>query len=340
MTASSGNEVDREFFGGDSRQGSWLNYENQDNIGAVNLHQVVGVAYTLCNFIWPSYKELSHMVEELIMHRLVPRYKVDSGVDDIMQDGADGEAYKRRMYLVLRSQGMVSSDECVLSGFFGCRQQCLYGCVCFCLLIFAMYHGDRTNMPLVDWVNHVVLSGGCVKVLGEQSLGLMERALLNSVSEVVSTKSVTRCVFDLVNTKNPSGGMIGPGNCQWFHDIMLRLTGGVSESVQKVMKNHAVIHDACGFMMTHTDRGPGYVFGLFPHSIVNISSAGVYRSSVGRWLVSTSAMGQFSGLVATYYLMKRLRAPFLNTYDDKDREEHCVKDIHHTNLSNGRFGSV
>ena len=108
-------------------------------------------------------------------------------------------------------------------------------------------------MPLVDWVNHVVLSGGCSKLLGDQLLGLMERALLNGIGEVVSTKSLASCVFDLVNTKNPSGGMIGPGNCQWFHNIILRLTRSVSESMQKVMKNHAAIHDACGFMLTNND---------------------------------------------------------------------------------------
>ena len=70
-------------------------------------------------------------------------------------------------------------------------------------------------------------------------LGLMERVLLNSIGEVASSKPIANCVFDLVNTKNPSGGMIGPGNCQWFHNVMLRLTGGVSEHMQKIFKNHA-----------------------------------------------------------------------------------------------------
>ena len=163
----------------------------------------------------------------------------------------------------------------------------------------------------------------------------MERAMLNSIGENVSTKSMTRCMFHLVNTKNPSGGMIGPGNCQWFHNIVLRLMGGVSEEVEKVMKNHAVIHDACGFMLTHIDIGPSYVFGLFPHTVINVSSAGASRSSVVRWLVLISAMGQFSGLVAMYYLMKHLHAPFLNAYNDQDRQECCVKDVNFMNLSNG-----
>ena len=155
-------------------------------------------------------------------------------------------------------------------------------------------------------MNHVILSGGCAKVLSEQSLGLMEQAVLNSIGENVSTKSMARCVFDLVNTKNPSSGMIGPGNCQWFHNIVLRLMDGVS----------AVIN-----------------------AVINVSSAGASRSSVVHWLGSISSMGQFSGLVAMYYLMKHLCAPFLNTYDDQDRQECCVKDVHFMNLSSSNGGS-
>ena len=58
---------------------------------------------------------------------------------------------------------MVSTNECVLSGYFGCRQQCLYGCLCFCLLVFALFHGgDRVDMMGTDWVNHVVLNGDVI----------------------------------------------------------------------------------------------------------------------------------------------------------------------------------
>ena len=46
---------------------------------------------------------------------------------------------------------MVSANECVLSGYSGCRQQCLYGCLCFCLLVFALFHsGDRVDMMGID----------------------------------------------------------------------------------------------------------------------------------------------------------------------------------------------
>ena len=263
------------------------------------------------------------------MYHLQPDDEVDGGVEEVLlllKDGADGEAYLRRVYLALCDQGMISANK--LSGFFGCHQQCLYGCVCFCLLVFAMYHGgDRANMSSIDRVNHIVLSGGCAKVIDGQELGLMEHLLLNSVGEVPSTKPIVSSIFDLMNTKNLSGGMIGPGNCQWFHNIVLRLTDGVGEDTQKLMKNHAMIHNACGFMLTHTNIGLSYVFGLFPHAIMNASSAGVSRSSLVCWLVLISAFGQLSGVVATYYLMKQLRAPFLNTYNDQDRKEHCVKDV-------------
>ena len=206
--------------------------------GPVNLNQIVAIAYLLCNYIWPSYEKLSLSVEELIMYRLQPKSddKGDSTAAAVQEVLKDGEAYLRRMYLTLRDQGMVSANECVLSGFFGCRQQCLYGCVCFCMLFTAMYHGDHANMSLVDWVNHVVLSGGCAKVVDVGELGLMERVLLNSIGEVPSSKPIVNCIFDLVNTKNPSGGMIGPGNCQWFHKVVLRLTRGVSGHMQKILK--------------------------------------------------------------------------------------------------------
>ena len=324
-----------------------MNYEmlGGDVGGPVNLNQIVAIAYSLCNCIWPSYEKLSLSIEQLIMYYLQPKSDDEgdstaAAVQEVLKDGADGEAYLWRMYLTLQDQEMVSANECVLSEFFGCHQQCLYGCMCFCMLFIAMYHGDHANMSLVDWVNHVVLSGGCAKVVDVGELGL-ERVLLNSIGEVPSSKPIANCVFDLVNTKNPSGGMIGPGNCQWFHNVVLRLIRGVSEHMQKIFKNHAAIHDACGFMLTHTYVGAGYVFGLFPHDMIRVSSAGVCRSSAGHWLSSISALGQVSGLVMMYYLMKWLQAPFLNAYDDQDQEESCVKDIHHANLSrHGRLGSA
>ena len=163
---------ERGNFWGDGRhQGSWLKYENVCGVGgSVSLRQVVAAAYSLCVFVWPSYAQLSAKVEDLIMHRLLPDDDDDdhdggdfvNGIEKMLEEGADGETYLRRMYLSLCSKGMVSANDCVLSGYFGCRQQCLYGCICFCLLLIGMYHGDCMNMLCIDWVNHIVLDGGWV----------------------------------------------------------------------------------------------------------------------------------------------------------------------------------
>ena len=100
---------------------------------------MVGYSYALCAIIYSSYKRLCQDVEEMIMNRIDDQ---EERVDDA-EDCVDGhqtattiipdvEAYLRRLYLCLKSQGMVvSANECLLSGYFGCRQQCLYGCLCF-----------------------------------------------------------------------------------------------------------------------------------------------------------------------------------------------------------------
>ena len=67
-------------------------------------------------------------------------------------------------------------------------------------------------------------------------MGVFERCLLNGICEMDSRKSIVNCVFDIMNMRNPSGGMIRPGNCQWFHNMMLFLTGGVSDWLQKILK--------------------------------------------------------------------------------------------------------
>ena len=82
---------------------------------------------------------------------------------------------------------MVSANECVLFGYFGCRQQCLYGCSCFCLLVFALFNGgDHVDIMGVDWVNHMVLNGGCHNLGNEllpDVMSTMEVVLLGHVLE-------------------------------------------------------------------------------------------------------------------------------------------------------------
>ena len=179
----------------------------------------------------------------------------------------------------------------------------------------------------IDWVNHVVLDSGCIGLKGKFIRGL--------ASEYVTRKPIVNCIFDIVNTKNPSGGMIGPGNCQWLHNTLLFLSGAISPEMQKLLKNHAAVHDACGFMLTHTDIGSGYGFGYFPQNAVNVSSAGATRNGVLHWLLSWSGVGQITGLVVLRSLMKQLAAPYFNDHDEEDKNEKCVMNKHYYDFSKG-----
>ena len=194
-----------------SFKGAWCKYEIGDKkmVGdSVSLGQLVGYSYALCELIYLYYKKLCGGIKEIVMNRVVG---VGDSVDDgdCIIDGGNGvivpdvEAYLRWLYLSLKAQGMVSANECVLSSYFGCRQQCLFGCLCFCLLVFALFHGDRINMPGIDWVNHVVMDGGCGRLRGDfiTGLGLNERVLLGYVSEYAMKKPTVNSVFDIVNTK-------------------------------------------------------------------------------------------------------------------------------------------
>ena len=153
----------------------------------------------------------------------------------------------------------------------------------------------------IDWVNHVVLNGGC-RNLGNELLpdvmSTMEVVLLGHVSEYAVKKPIVKCVFDMVNMKNPSGGMIGPGNCQCLLNFLLFLSGRVGDYTQKTLKNHVVIHDACGFMLRNLGVGAGYSFGYFPHSMVCLSSGCSERKNgVLDWFLCCNSISQVSGLV-------------------------------------------
>ena len=139
----------------------------------------MGFSYSLCEFIYPKYNAICAEIEWAIMKRVddgcCMANEENDGVDH-MDWGHGGcqeiilkaEACIRQLYLCLKGQEMVSANECVLSGYFGCRQQCLYGCLCFCLLVFALFHGDhRVDMMGIDWVNRMVLNGGCCNLGNE-----------------------------------------------------------------------------------------------------------------------------------------------------------------------------
>ena len=87
-------------------------------------------------------------------------------------------------------------------------------------------------------------------------------------------KSIAKCIFNLVNTFCPSGGLVGPGNSLWFHKLMLKMFGMIGPDYKKLIKNHACIHDTCGFIMNHFEIGPGYVYSLFEENALKVSSAG------------------------------------------------------------------
>ena len=287
------------------------------------LSVVVASACSLCNFVLREYQKIADYVTGLIGYCLLCD-EVDSNLSLSIIDESRGEQYLRRLFLVMKEQGMLNG--CEICSFIGSRQQCLYGCLCIVLLLFSTYEGDSSNIPNVDWVDQVVMNGGCSFVLDGgkfHQVGGREGELLLSMNGS-ARKSVAMCVFDLVNMKNPSGGMTGPGNCMCFNNMALWLTGMIGKHHKKLIKNHAFIHNACGFMMNMTNIGPGYMFGLSIKNCLKISSSSFPRSSIYVYLSTISWLGQVSGLFMVSYLMDRLKASFFNTYDQSDEDEHVV----------------
>ena len=112
-------------------------------------------------------------------------------------------------------------------------------------------------------------------------------------------KSIAECVFDLVNTSNPSGGLVGPGNSLWFHKLMLKMFGTIGPDYKKLIKNHACTHDACGFVMNHFEIGPGYLYCLFEENVLKVSSAGRPRGYLDLTFSGLCWLGQLTGLRST-----------------------------------------
>ena len=55
---------------------------------------------------------------------------------------------------------------------------------------------------------------------------------------------------------------------------MLKVSGVVNDDLKKVLKNHACIHDDCGFLFKHLGMGPGYMYPLLTTKVITVSSAG------------------------------------------------------------------
>ena len=108
----------------------------------------------------------------------------------------------------------------------------------------------------------------------------------------------------------------------------------MGDYTQKTLKNHAAIHNACGFMLRNLGVGAGYGFGYFPHSMVCLLSGGSERNGVLDWFLRCSSIGQVSGLVVVRQLMGRLTVPCLNELDEQDKSERCVIDKHFKDFAN------
>ena len=150
----------------------WLKATRSWRVGeTVGLKHIMGLSYALCNFIYPKCSSIASDVEKLILQRLLPKEYLD------ITDSIDGalshlteynvQMYLRRIYLVLKNEGMISLNSNELANHFGSRQQCLYGCVCFMLLLFVicLYDSDSSNIPNVDWLKQVVMNGGCAHII-------------------------------------------------------------------------------------------------------------------------------------------------------------------------------
>ena len=212
--------------------------------------------------------------------------------------------------MTLKSQSFDVDDPSSVQ-YVGSRQQCLYGCVCFVVMFFEAYDNfNAVGMKNIDWLMCIVLDHGCNDLNGGKAamIGKWEKMVLEGVRG--GKKSICQCMFDLVNMKNPSGGMIGPGNCMWFYRLMLRVSGGVGDEwYEKLFKNHAAIHDAFGFLINQHDIGPGYMYGVY--SDIKVESQ--------HWWNRCCFMGQLSGL----YVLGRLM-----TNKGKDIESFSSFDVH------------
>ena len=297
----------------DAWQKSWTTAADKSSSRRLKLEDIVRMAYDLCDAIRKDYtRHCKEMLSTLRDRVAAEGEEVDGGgTTTRISEFVKGEMYLRRLNLCLKSQGFLGEVDD--ASYVGSRQQCLYGCVCFVYLLFEMCGNfDFVGVDGIDWLMQTVFDGGCSSVGRRKECTSAEGQLLGMVG---STKPIVACIFDLVNTKNPSGGMVGPGNCKWFHDLVLRLSGTVDPWYNKMMKNHAALHDAFGFLINRVNVGPGYTFGYYGKNVM--------RGSGSMWS-RCCFMGQLSGLYAVRKLMKYipdlpLSFTSFDTYDETER---------------------
>ena len=285
---------------------SWTTADHDESSQSLKLEDIVKMAYDLCDAIRKDYarhcKDMLSMLRDRWLLAAEEEEEVDGGdgTSTTISEFVKGEMYLRRLNLCLKSQGFLGDGEVDDdASYVGSRQQCLYGCVCFVYLLFEMCGNfDFVGVDSVDWLMQTVFDGGCSSVVidGRKKKKCSSMSAEGQLLSMVgSTKPIFACIFDLVNTKNPSGGMVGPGNCKWFHDLVLRLSGTVDRWYNKMMKNHAALHDAFGFLINRVNVGPGYTFGYYGKNIM--------RGSGSMWS-RCCFMGQLSGLYTVRKLMK------------------------------------
>ena len=219
-----------------------------------SLIEVVQLACDLCDIIYGNYRAIWEDVQQFLMcHLAQDAVDGDEELDNVMSK-LNGELYLQHLSYMLSRQEMFMIDKekgCVeFSEYISCRQKCLYGCFCFVILFLCVYNSDNfINMKNVDWVLGTVMPGGCNMLEFSDSMGR------EKVSQAVvlllggGKKSISKCIFDLVNMLNPSGGLVGPGNSMWFHNAVLCVCGMVGRHWKKDKKSclysqHMCIFDA------------------------------------------------------------------------------------------------
>ena len=194
------------------------------------------------------------------------------------------------------------------------------------LFFFSMYECfNLMKVKNINWFQRTIIKGGCSLIRNHsshQSIPINHEKVLQELGGV--DKTIAECIFDLVNTANLSGGLICPGNSLWFYNLMLKLSGVIGPTHRKLIKNHACIHDACGFSIKHFKIIPGHMYGLFQNNSVTMYSAGKERGYIYLTLSSLYWLGQLTGLRTTSKLMSSLYAPFFNSYDEMDEHEENV----------------
>ena len=160
----------------------------------------------------------------------------------------EGELYLRRLYHVIHEESMKVVNDSVIgttfSDYMGSRQQCAYGCFCFLMIFFSMYNSVKLmKLKNIDWFQGTVIKGGCqnLPLPLHHNNPLSNQHPPSAAPQLPSTlgggeKSIAKCIFDLVNITNPSGGLVGLGNSLWFHKLTLKVFGSIGHKYKKLIK--------------------------------------------------------------------------------------------------------